>query len=142
MHALPILTFWVLVLAGCQSPTEPPRPAILRGLTASGGLGEACPAQPGDRFGGLRMSMSPELDARIREQFPLGTEAVRLIDFLTAQGFKLAGECPTDPTIQRAEYFLRSEGFLRFASSAAVYWKTDDQNRIVWTRGFFSVYGL
>lgn len=92
--------------------------------------------------GNLKLALSPEFDQRLRDKFPSGTDENRLVEALTAQRFKLSGSCQDDPTIRIASY--RDEGvlFLRFATAADVYWKADDQARIIWIKGFVSYTGL
>lgn len=89
-----------------------------------------------------QLAVSPEVEQRLRDQFPPGSDDQRLISSLTAQGFSLVKPCETDQTIQRASFFQKGTGILPYDIFASVYWKIDDQRHIIWTKGFVSYSGL
>jgi hypothetical protein len=93
------------------------------------------------RAGGQRRT-SPELDARLINQFPPGSEAGKLAKLLTDQGFELRDSCKNDKSIHVARFFRKGVGLLPYATYAGVYWKVDQADRIVWTAGFVSYSGL
>lgn len=53
-----------------------------------------------------------------------------------AQGFKQMPQCETDATIHRAVYSGPAAFLMDIL--AVVYWKTNDDNAIVWTKGIVS----
>jgi hypothetical protein len=112
---------------------EPPLPPLLRNVTAGSFRGPACPpaGQP-----------SPELNQRLLEAYPPGTDGARLATELENQGFKMRPPCAEDETIRRASFWQRPKGFLPYTISATAYWKVDTANRVVWTKGFVSYSGL
>lgn len=117
---LALLVMWMWL----HSP--PPLPPLLEKATASGGWFGACPPE-GD--GRQKLAISPELDQRLQQQFSPGTPEQQLVAVLSDQGFRRAASCKNDPTIHRME-------FEREQVRAAVYWKSDDAARTVWTKGF------
>jgi hypothetical protein len=85
---------------------------------------------------------SPELEQRLRDQFPPGSDDARLIAALTSRGFKMDAPCKNDSTVQRASFYQKRTGIITTYAGAVVYWKIDDQHRIVWTKGYVSYGGL
>jgi hypothetical protein len=134
-------------LTGCIETEQQavPLPPLLHKATAGGGWASACPPRSENERKMIetsRLAVSPEVEQRLRDEFPPGSDEDRLIAVLTAQGFKLVAPCETDQTIQRAQFFRKGTGFLPYSTSATIYWKIDVQRRIVWTKGFVSYSGL
>jgi hypothetical protein len=115
--ALLALFFWL------KSPDLPP---LLQNVTTTGGWWGACPPE-GD--GHQPLALSPELNWRLQDQFPPGTNEQQLLRALSDQGFTQIASCENDPTIHAA-------AFLQGNVRARVYWKSDDAGSIVWTKGF------
>lgn len=88
------------------------------------------------------LAVSPEVDRRLRDEFPPGSNDDRLVAVLKAQGFKFVAACETDQTIRRASFFQKGTGLVPYDVDANVYWKIDGQRRIVWTKGFVAYSGL
>ncbi len=125
-----------LTVASCDS-TLPP---ILRGASAGGGWASDCP-QPAN-WPKSPEALSPELDARLREQFPPGTPADTLVTNLKGWHFEIAESCSEDPSIKRAHY-QEPEGWIVFMPMTAnIYWKVGQDGSIVWTKGFVAFAGL
>jgi len=91
---------------------------------------------------GSGIAISPELDARLKQQFPPGTSEQALVNALMSQGFKRVGSCHTDASIQQASFSKPGTGILPYDIGADVYWKHDDRGRIVWTKGLVQYSGL
>jgi hypothetical protein len=109
-------------------------PPMLRSVTA-GGQGDPChpdplwenmPAESPSRPRG-----SPELNERLEREFPQGSSEENLIRALYRRGFKELAKCENDQSIRRA-WFHR---VFPIEMNVVVYWKTDPQNALVWTRG-------
>ena len=77
--------------------------------------------------------MSPEFNARLERRYPPGSADTILVSELTAAGFKSAGVCKSDPNIK----ILAFDDKVTIPNVVAeVYWQTDSNGRIVWTKGF------
>ena len=138
-----------LLAGGCgtgESEANPPIPSLLQGVTAGGGWGSACPPRDEQERKMIEVSrglaLSPELDKRLKERFPPGTQAGSLEKELSNEGFRTAGVCETDRTISRATFFRNGRGLLPYSTSATVYWKVDEKNSILWTAGMVTYSGL
>ncbi len=143
-----IVTVACLFLVGCnesdqQTTTLPP---LLQKTKAGGGWDSACPPRNEKERKMIemvgRLAVSPEVEQRLRDEFPPGSSDDRLVAVLTAQGFKLIEPCETDQTIQRASFFQKGTGIIPYDVNATVYWKIDNQRRVIWTKGFLSYSGL
>jgi hypothetical protein len=137
-HGYSRWTSWLIplagiVIAGCVAPGKP-LPALLDGATAHGGWVSACPAQTeAERqiivaAGGI--AGSTELEQRLRNRFPGGSSNDDVVAALQAQGFQLDKPCASDETIQRASFEKKGVDV-----SATIYWKLDEQSRMVWIKG-------
>jgi hypothetical protein len=106
-------------------------PPLLRNIRAESGQFGDCPADnPGN----------PELTRRLQTQFPLGTPEERLIRTLAEQRFEQPVPCNDDKTIRSAKFY-REGGLLSIHTRAVIFWKVDQANNLVWTKGFiFYVY--
>lgn len=131
-----------LLLALFWPPWPPVLPPLLRGATAGGGWLGACPATPDEARERARspLAISPELDARLRQRFPPGSDEDRLVAELRHEGFGEPSVCQ-DASVRFARFQQRGGGMLWFPMWAAAYWKVDDAGRIVWTRGFVAFTG-
>jgi hypothetical protein len=116
------------VLSGCGSERIP---EILRGVSAGGGYWGACPRQVENEASPL--AVSPELNSRLASRFPPGTADGVLVSGLTAEGFKPAGSCESDPSIRILAIADKST---IPEVTAQVYWQADLTGRITWTKGF------
>ncbi len=135
----------LFTVTGCSETSQPTRqlPKLLEKVSA-GGYG-ACPPrnEAEKKILGIGLVEKPsEFDQRLMNEFPTGSNGYHLIKILVAQGFNLNGHCKTDPTIRKASFFQRGKGFLPYDISAWVYWKIDDQNRVLWVKGSVGYSGL
>ncbi|MGX5831504.1 hypothetical protein [Mesorhizobium sp. 43Arga] len=130
-------------LIGCVATTScgPALPPLLEGASARGGLYGGCPRPaPVDK---QALALSPELDGRLRQQFPPGTSESKLSATLVVQGFVLGPRCEKDNSIRVANYTLEADGFYSlYRTDSSVFWKVDGQGNIVWTEGFLMFIGL
>jgi hypothetical protein len=128
----PVLLFAAIVsaavLSGCGSERIP---EILRGVSAGGGYWGACPRRIENESSPL--ALSPEFDARLASRFPPGTADSVLVSGLTAEGFKSAGSCESDPSIRILAFVDKNT---TPEVTAQVYWQADLTGRIAWTKGF------
>ncbi|MFY9260561.1 MAG: hypothetical protein WAO71_08650 [Gallionella sp.] len=137
-----------LFLVGCNESSGEitPLPPLLKKATAGSGWSSACPPKNEKERQMIessgKLAVSPQVEQRLRDEFPSGSNDELLIAALLAQNFKLGKPCDTDPTIQRASFFQKGTGLLPYSTIATVYWKVDEQRRIVWTKGFVSYSGL
>jgi hypothetical protein len=104
-------------------------PPLLAKVTAGGGRWGACPSVEPTLGLSMREAISPELNQRLSEKFPLGSSEIALVRELQKQRFNMRGACKDDPSIRFAEF---TENNFR----AAVYWKVEGADTIVWTKGF------
>lgn len=123
-----------------EGVTNRPLPALLRDATARGGWLSPCPPKDDVERKMIessgQLAIFPEVDRRLKERFPPGSAARRLEDELDAEGFRPAGRCSPDPSISIATYRKPGTGFLGTGGiSAAIYWKIDAANAIVWATG-------
>ncbi len=143
-----LATLALLAVTGCNESADQavPLPPLLNKATAGSGWGSACP--PGNETdrkkieAAGKLAVSPEMEQRLKKEFPPGTHNDRLIAALTAQGFTIAAPCETDKTIQQASFFWTESGFHVANVFATVYWKLDERGRVVWTKGFIFYSGL
>ncbi len=109
-----------------------PLPPLLSNVRATrGGVWGACPSDNRRRLESPIKGepLSPELDERLWRQFPPGTPEARLISALAEQRFEQPIPCKDDETIRSANFFQQG-------TRAEVFWKVDQANNIVWTKGF------
>jgi hypothetical protein len=131
------------IFGGWAGP-KPPLPPLLRNVSAGGGWWGACPpATPAEAQGqqGRPVAVSPELNRRLAELFPSGSSERTLVDALRSQGFELMLSCKGDHSIRIAA-FVQHGGGLSPPMTAEIYWKTDEADNIVWTKGFVRYRGL
>ena len=101
---------------------------------ASGSLG-ACPAES-EWDANEPLALSPELNKRLGDEFPVGQSEQLLTQTLVKQGFELRPACLKDSSIRSARFVQRSGGSFYWPIDASVYWKIDEARKIVWTKGF------
>jgi hypothetical protein len=126
------------MFGGCAAPI-PPLPPLLKDVTAGGGWWGACPAESAEEARsreGRPMALSPELQERLAQAFPPGSEEVRLLGYLRQQGFDLLSPCNSDRSVRVAAFSQHGGGPLSYPLIANVYWKVDEKGKIAWTRGF------
>jgi hypothetical protein len=119
-----------LALTGCDffSPPKPPLPPLLRNATTTGGSNLLCEENGfRDRMGAgstpETASHSPEITARLRRAFPVGSNAAILRRELVAQGFEIVG-CEPDPTISFATFDQTGgNGITTMSAFGIVFWK-------------------
>jgi hypothetical protein len=114
-------------------PSLGPLPPLLEGASSRGEM---------DGCRDIVTGVSPQLDERLRDQFPPGSSETALVSALKDQGFDAPAPCRGNP-------LMRSSGFSRSAKpeqrpimTASVYWRVDDADKIVWTHGFVFFYSL
>jgi hypothetical protein len=118
---------------------KPPLPPLLKHVSAGGGWWGACPAETPDEARlreGTPLALSPELNQRLSQAFPPGSSAKRLADSLQQQGFKLLPPCVGDNSIRAASFSQQDGGVLTFPLTANVFWKVDQADNVIWTKGF------
>jgi hypothetical protein len=113
-------------------------PEILQGATAGGGYWGACPRTPEQQRHPL--ALSPEFNARLASRFPPGSSEQTLVGALAATGFRSIGTCDQDESIRIFRFDKRGSGIVDV--TAVVYWKTDSQGKILWTKGFVAYTSL
>lgn len=82
----------------------------------------------------LREANSEELQQRLYQQFPPGTNEAMIIRALAEQGFSSMVSSKDDKTIHTS-YFESQFGVLSGIRST-VQWKVDKDDKIIWTKGF------
>ena len=118
-----------------------PLPPLLRHVTAAGGWWGACPARTAYEAklqAGMPLALSPELNKALEQQFPPGTKEVALTAVLRDQHFEVLDPCVSDPNVHQA-YFKQKGGLT--PATAAVFWKTNGADLIVWAKGFVAYDG-
>jgi hypothetical protein len=126
------------LFAGWPGP-KPPLPPLLQNVTAGGGWWGACPPDTPNAAAaqeGRPLAISPELDHRLAESFPLGSSETKLLDMLRTEGFELLPPCKVDASIHVAEFTQHGGGVLAYPMTADIYWKVDEHGDILWTKGF------
>jgi len=113
-------------------------PPLLQGATAAGGYYGGCPLPAGDASDTL--ALSPKLNRHLQQEFPLGSPANLLKRELAREGFIAGGACSDDASIQTASY--EQQHYVFYETQADIFWKTDRNNRIVWTEGFVFFDGM
>jgi hypothetical protein len=115
----------------------PPLPPLLAGAKAGYGNWDGCAAGDG---------VSPDLEKRLRDQFPPGSSDVPLVAALEIQGFATPSLCGPYSTARYACYVGLKDSAtgkpIPNDVSACVYWKVDDANRIIWTHGYLHFLSL
>jgi len=145
---LGMIAVGILLFSACDMsvPPHPPRPPLLVNVTAGSGWWGACPpatnteAQMIQTSG--KLALSPELDQRLLNEFPPRSNESRIIEALIKQGFEMLPPCKTDQAIHRAGSMQHEGGGLTYRIRADVFWKVDQSNAIVWTKGFVAYDGL
>jgi hypothetical protein len=143
-----VLIVILYLLSGCSpfDPLEPPTPPLLVNVTAGSGWWGACPPKDDKEAKMIQMAgklaLSPELEQRLLSEFPPGSNESRIVDALTKQGFKMFPPCKTDQSIHGAEFVQHGGGAFTYQIMASIYWKVDETNAIVWTKGFVAYHGL
>lgn len=133
--------------SGCLNPT-PPLPPLLKNVSGTGGWWGACPPMTENEAhlkDGAPLALSPELGRRLMQLFPPGTNERRLVENISAQGFKTMGPCQGDNSIRSASFIQKDGGILAFPTlpiTAEVFWKVDQESNVVWTKGFVRFTGL
>ncbi|MGO9430183.1 hypothetical protein [Rhodoblastus sp.] len=132
----------VLVLAACAAlwffwPRSSAPPALIEGLSDDGLRGAPCPArslyeQDARRKQGVRPPA--QLGERLRGKFPLGADASALATELAAENFERFVPCPNDESVFGARWLSPNWGH----GDAYVYWRTDDNNRLIFLDGHVS----
>jgi hypothetical protein len=77
----------------------------------------------------------------LQTQFPPGTPEERLIITLAEQRFEQPVPCYGDKTVRSARFY-RQGGLLAWSTRAEIFWKVDQANNLVWTKGFIFYIGL
>jgi hypothetical protein len=101
-----------------------PAPALIAGLPDDGMRGAPCPARTiVEEKARQRQGVPPPtaLGEKLRNNFPLGSDAGLLEALLTAQGFELFSPCPNDDSVSGARWLSQRWG----EPDAFVYWRAD-----------------
>ena len=127
-----------LALAACSEPLTPKTPPLLLDAKAEPAADQWIGQCPEHRAPGLGtpVSGSAVIDARLRQQFPPGSDAVALAQALRAQGFSLEGPCEGDPSIQQAWFRQSGGGFFGpYPAVASINFKVGPGGEVVWAYG-------
>lgn len=121
----------VLLLSSCNYELPP----LLKGASSAGGWEGGCPRPP--EYADLPLALSPELNARLTNQFPKGSPETGLVAELRRNGFTMSAPCAEDSTIHKATFTEPQHWYgVFFPTSASVYWRIDPGKNLVWTMGF------
>jgi hypothetical protein len=127
LFALVGAAFW---LFGASAPT----PALIAGLPDDGMRGAPCPAGTiAEEKARLKQGAPPSsaLGRKLRDNFPLGSDAGTLEALLTAQGFTLFSPCPNDDGVYGARWLSRRWG----DPDGYVFWRADDAGKLIFLDG-------
>ncbi len=127
LFALVGAAFW---LFGASAPP----PALIAGLSDDGLRGAPCPASTlHEERARLKQGVPPPaaLGLKLRQAFPLGSDAGALSALLAAQGFELFPPCPNDESVFGARWLSRRWG----EPDAYVYWRADDVGKLTFLDG-------
>jgi hypothetical protein len=105
-------------------PRSSALPPLLIGANAGFGRWNGC--------GGSGDGVSPELDKRIRDEFPPGSSEADLVATLKDQRFGPPTPCQGNTSVRHSHFVQPKDAPI----DANVYWRVDDANKIVWTHGF------
>jgi hypothetical protein len=116
---------------------RPPLPPLLAGAGAGFGNWSGCAHGDG---------VSPDLEQRLRTQFPAGSPAAALVAALSAQDFSAPTLCGPYATTRFACYTGPTDSSTgkptRPDVDACIYWDADDSGRLLWTRGYLHFISL
>jgi len=133
----------IAVTGACSEAVSPPLPSLAAGATTTGGSNFLC--EPGNKQGSTpeTASHSPEINQRLKRDFPPGSPAVLLRRSLIRQGFKLEGACSPDHSVWLATFRQRGgNGITAFPAFVSVYWREDAAARLIWASGDVAWTGL
>lgn len=137
-HTGALLVGLCAILSGCSDlECYPPMPPLLHDLPASGGWWtNGCPRRD-DRFSRHYRSdneaISPKLTKRIRERFPLGSDAGALERYLQGEGFRISSPCgESAPKVRLAQF--RQEPCL-YPMDAKIAWERAEDGTLGWVKG-------
>jgi len=133
----------VVAIESLNRPT-PPLPPLLQGATAHGGYWGACPPENDTEAMMMRggSAASPELSQRLMNKFPVGSSEDHFSKTLIEQGFKIYPSCKSDPSIHTAGFKQDGGGIFLYPMTAQIFWKVDQNDAIVWIKGFVAFTGL
>lgn len=139
-----VVAVLVALSLGSRQP-KPPLPPLLKNASAKGGLWGACPSDAKGDAGvpeARPLALSPELNQRLAQTFPVGSSEARLVEALRQQGFEMLPPCHSDPSVRAAAFTQHGGGVLSYPLTASVFWKVDNSGNVVWTKGFVRYTGL
>jgi hypothetical protein len=136
LAAIFAFAFAVLAALWVFWPSAAP-PSLIEGLADDGLRGAPCPArslyeQDARRKQGVRPPA--QLGERLRQKFPLGSDAGALSSQLTLENFQNFVPCPNDEGVYGARWLSPDWAH----GDAYVYWRADDRNRLVFLDGHIS----
>lgn len=118
-------------------PEPAPPPALLAGLSADGLRGAPCPARSiYEQNARKKHGALPEtqLGRRLRQKFPLGSDAGALSAELKRENFGKFSPCANDESVFGARWlspdWTHPDGF--------VYWSADDNDKLTYLDGYVS----
>ena len=137
LGALTALVALVFLLGQWVFSPQPRPPALIADLSDDGLRGAPCPArslyeQDARKKQGVRPPA--QLGERLRQKFPLGSDASALAAELATENFETFAPCPNDEGVFGARW--RSPGW--GGSDAYVYWRKDDGDRLNFLDGHVS----
>lgn len=123
--------FWLF--HGAQAPI----PTLIAGLPDDGLRGAPCPArslyeQDARKKRGVRPPAA--LGEKLRQLFPLGSDANALEALLKKEGFDLFAPCPNDESVLGARWISRAWG----QPDAYVYWRANGADKLIFLDGHVS----
>ena len=142
-----LLVVAALVTRGCSEPLNPPTPELLKGVRGKGGWWNGgCPDRPEDARirGNTPEARSSELEARLGERFPLGSDAANIGPALVQLGFKPEPPCGNDQSIQRATFRQSGGSGLTgpYPMFATIAWRADAAGKVEWFKANVAYTGL
>lgn len=117
-------------LPGCwQLECDPPMPALLRDLHATGGWwSQGCPPSEDFPREPSKEAVSPELSGRMRARFPPGSDATAMERYLLAEGFQISSPCgERAPEVRQAQF--HQEG-CPYPMNAKITWERAEDGTI------------
>jgi hypothetical protein len=133
----------VCTIASCGEPLKPALPALMKSAHTTGGSNTLCEPGSGESSTPEMASHSPEMVQRLNYNFPVGTSASKLREWLVQQGFTLSEPCSPDGRISWA-WFRQSggNGITTMPAFGKVFWKEDGSGKLVWVTGDIGFTGL
>lgn len=138
---LPVRAVLIVVcgfLSGCwQWECDPPVPALLRNLHATGGWwSQGCPPPEDFLRHSLKERVSPELTRRLRARFPPESDGAAMERYLLAEGFQISSPCgERAPSVRQAQF--HQDG-CPYPMNVKIAWERAEDGKLAWIKGSVS----